>query len=220
MVSGVLDATLINSKDAILDAAEMLMARVGYDKASISQICRESKLPVGSIYHHFGSKAGLLSAVIERGVGRFFSALPQPDAGAASAEQAMREYFGAAADAIVENLDFFTLEGDLTRFRRRDPEFARTIATVRERNEQNLTAVIAPLARELGVQNVDDLCQRLVEVTMIFTRGAVMSAGDDLPQLRLLIQDLHTMIRSAILEAAQVDRQNTTSRGRGRNPTV
>ena len=75
MVSGVLDANLINSKDAILDAAEMLMARVGYDKASISQICRESKLPVGSIYHHFGSKAGLLSAVIERGVGRFFSAL-------------------------------------------------------------------------------------------------------------------------------------------------
>ena len=151
IVSGVLDATLINSKDAILDAAEMLMARVGYDKASISQICRESKLPVGSIYHHFGSKAGLLSAVIERGVGRFFSALPQPDAGAASAEQAMREYFGAAADAIVENLDFFTLEGDLTRFRRRDPEFARTIATVRERNEQNLTAVIAPLAHELRV---------------------------------------------------------------------
>jgi hypothetical protein len=65
---------------------------------------------------------------------------------------------------------------DLTRFRRRDPEFARTIATVRERNEQNLTAVIVPLAREHGVQNVDDLCQRLVEVTMIFTRGAVMSA--------------------------------------------
>jgi hypothetical protein len=104
---------------------------------------------------------------------------------------------------------------DLTRFRRRDPEFARTIATVRERNEQNLTAVIVPLAREHGVQNVDDLCQRLVVVTMIFTRGAVMSAGDDLPQLRLLIGDLHTMIRSAILEAAQMDRQNTTSRGRG-----
>jgi AcrR family transcriptional regulator len=215
MVSGVVDAALTNSKDAILDAAEMLMARVGYDKASISQICRESKLPVGSIYHHFGSKAGLLSAVIERGVGRFFSALPQPDAGAASAEQAMREYFGAAADAIVENLAFFTLEGDLTRFRRRDPEFAATIATVRERNEQNLTAVIAPFAHELGVQNVDDLCQRLVEVTLIFTRGAVMSAGDDLPQLRLLIQDLYTMIRSAILEAARADREKTTSRGRG-----
>jgi hypothetical protein len=90
----------------------------------------------------------------------------------------------------------------------------------RERNEQNLTAVIAPLAHELGVQNVDDLGQRLVEATMIFTRGAVMSAGDDLPQLRLLIQDLHTMIRSAILEAARVNRERTTSRGHGRDPTV
>jgi hypothetical protein len=55
---------------------------------------------------------------------------------------------------------------------------------------------------------------------MIFTRGAVMSAGDDLPQLRLLIQDLHTMIRSAILETARVNRERTTSRGHGRNPTV
>jgi hypothetical protein len=49
---------------------------------------------------------------------------------------------------------------------------------------------MAPFARELGVQDVDDLCHRLVEATMIFTRGAVMSAGEDLPQLRLLIQDL------------------------------
>jgi AcrR family transcriptional regulator len=211
----VADATLTNSKDAILDAAEMLMAKVGYDKASISQICRESKLPVGSIYHHFGSKAGLLSAVIERGITRFFSTLPQPDAGAASTEQRLREYYAAGADAMFENVSFFTLEGDLTRFRGRDPEFAGAIATVRERTEQSLTAVIAPFAHEVGVQNVDDLCQRLVDVTMIFTRGAVMSAGDDLPQLRLLIQDLYTMVRSAILEAARVDREKTASRSRG-----
>src|SRR6266496_2327682 len=54
------------SQDRILDAAERLVAERGYTAASISLISKASGLPASSIYWHFGSKEGLLAAVVER----------------------------------------------------------------------------------------------------------------------------------------------------------
>jgi AcrR family transcriptional regulator len=59
------------SRDRILDAAEALMAEHGFAATSVSAICRASGLPASSLYWHFGSKEGLLAAVIERGAMRW-----------------------------------------------------------------------------------------------------------------------------------------------------
>jgi AcrR family transcriptional regulator len=60
------------SRAEILDAAERLMGARGYAATSISALARASGLPPSSIYWHFGSKSGLLGAVMERGAQRFF----------------------------------------------------------------------------------------------------------------------------------------------------
>jgi AcrR family transcriptional regulator len=62
------------SRDEILDAAERLMGTRGYAATSISALSKESGLPASSIYWHFGSKSGVLGAVMERGSRRFFQA--------------------------------------------------------------------------------------------------------------------------------------------------
>jgi AcrR family transcriptional regulator len=62
------------SREDILDAAERLMGARGYTATSISELARASGLPTSSIYWHFGSKAGVLGAVMERGSRRFFAA--------------------------------------------------------------------------------------------------------------------------------------------------
>ena len=61
------------SREDILDAAERLMAARGYAGTSIAILSRESGLPASSIYWHFGSKAGVLAAVLERGARRFLT---------------------------------------------------------------------------------------------------------------------------------------------------
>src|SRR5687768_185324 len=74
------------SREEILDAAERLMGAHGYAATSISALAKASGLPPSSIYWHFGSKSGLLGAVMERGAWRFFDAaipstmedLPEP----------------------------------------------------------------------------------------------------------------------------------------------
>jgi AcrR family transcriptional regulator len=64
------------SRELILDATERLMAARGYAATSISDIRKACGLPPSSIYWHFGSKEGVLAAVMERGADRFFAAIP------------------------------------------------------------------------------------------------------------------------------------------------
>jgi len=51
---------------AILNAAERVLRRDGYDGASIEEIAAVADVSIGSIYQHFGSKEGLLLAMVER----------------------------------------------------------------------------------------------------------------------------------------------------------
>ena len=67
------------SREVILDATERLMSTRGYAATSISDIRKECGLPPSSIYWHFGSKEGVLAAVMERGADRFFAAIPAAD---------------------------------------------------------------------------------------------------------------------------------------------
>lgn len=52
------------------------MATRGYAATSISDIRKACGLPPSSIYWHFGSKEGVLAAVMQRGADRFFAAIP------------------------------------------------------------------------------------------------------------------------------------------------
>jgi AcrR family transcriptional regulator len=90
-----------DSRRRILDAASELMAEAGYSGTSISMICRRSGLPPSSTYWHFGSKEGLLSAVVEDGARRWLEGLPRWGTIEGSPEERLRAMFSAIADSTV-----------------------------------------------------------------------------------------------------------------------
>ena len=90
-----------DSRRRILDAAYELMAEAGYSGTSISMICRRSGLPPSSTYWHFGSKEGLLSAVVEDGAKRWLEGLPRWSTIEGSAEDRLRALFAAVADSMA-----------------------------------------------------------------------------------------------------------------------
>ncbi|MFF5284854.1 TetR/AcrR family transcriptional regulator [Streptomyces sp. NPDC013171] len=63
------------SRQEILDAAARVMSVRGYAGTSMSTLTKETGLPKSAFYHHFESKAGLLSAVMEQGAHAFFDAM-------------------------------------------------------------------------------------------------------------------------------------------------
>jgi AcrR family transcriptional regulator len=58
----------MTNKDKILQVALELFADQGYDRTPTSLIAKQSGISEGLIFRHFGSKAGLLSAIIRMGL--------------------------------------------------------------------------------------------------------------------------------------------------------
>src|SRR4030095_5436616 len=83
----------VHTKDAILDAARELVLERGVQHATVSAISEESGAPVGSLYHHFGSRGGLVAELGGRGVPRsqatFLAAARRPNAEAAAVGAAL-----------------------------------------------------------------------------------------------------------------------------------
>ena len=78
----------INTRDAILDATDRLLAREGYKKMTIDELAREVGIGKGSIYLHFTSKEEIALSHIDRIVDRLKARLrPIADAPAPAGER-------------------------------------------------------------------------------------------------------------------------------------
>ena len=55
-----------NTRQRILDAAEKLFARHGFESTSLRSIIASAGVNLAAIHYHFRSKEGLIGAVIER----------------------------------------------------------------------------------------------------------------------------------------------------------
>ena len=97
------------SREAVLDAAERLIAEQGYEAATVAKLVEEAGIPPSSIYHYFGSKEGVLLAVMERGAERFFEALPAIDRRGGSQAEHLRALVGTTATTLEEHPDFLRI---------------------------------------------------------------------------------------------------------------
>jgi AcrR family transcriptional regulator len=56
--------TGVSSADRLLEVTERLCATFGLEAVSVRDIAKEAKISLSVIYHHFGSKSGLIKAVM------------------------------------------------------------------------------------------------------------------------------------------------------------
>lgn len=100
------------SRDLLLDAAALLMAERGYAGTSMSVLSAAAGIPKSAIYHHFGSKAGLLAEVMGLGARSFFDDLRErhrnPPPGGTPAER-LTWYMSKTAEVFASHQDFLRL---------------------------------------------------------------------------------------------------------------
>jgi AcrR family transcriptional regulator len=155
--------------DRILDAARTLVLRDGPRAASVAAIARESEAPVGTLYHRFGSRDGVLAAAWLRALERF-----QRRALLAAANHA--DPLEAAVAMAASQIDFA----------REHPEDARLLLTLRrddlldadpdDRLRGRLEEINAPLAGALT-----ELTRSLHGRASARAQDAVIRAVVDLP---------------------------------------
>lgn len=169
--------------DRILDAARALVLRDGPRATSVAAIAHESQAPIGTLYHRFGNRDGLLAAAWLRAL----------------------EHFQRRALAAAENPDpllaAVSMASSQVGFAREQPEDARLLLTVRRDDlldadpgdefRTQLDAINAPLAATLtkltralrgraGARATDEVTRAVVDLPNAAVRRH-MRDSDALP---------------------------------------
>lgn len=159
------------TRERVLEAAAELIAGQGYAATSITQISRRSGANPASIYWAFGSKEGLLAAVMERAAESFFRRIESPHGGDPWS------WLAGLAEAFAEGPEFLRLLLVLSLERRNgDPlvlEAARRVRTV---------AIGSLAAAYADTFAIDDpfhrraICDRLARFTLMLFDGVFVAS--------------------------------------------
>jgi len=99
----------MKSRELVLDAAERVMATEGFEAATLARVVAESGIPMSSVYHYYGSKDGILLAVMDRGAERFFADVPDPDRRVETADEHLRQVVETAITTLERHPNFLRL---------------------------------------------------------------------------------------------------------------
>jgi AcrR family transcriptional regulator len=99
----------LRSRELVLDAAERVMAERGFEAATMARVVEEAGIPTSSVYHYFGSKDGILLAVMERGADRFFADLPEWESRTGGPVQHLARVISTAVRTLERHPSFLRL---------------------------------------------------------------------------------------------------------------
>jgi AcrR family transcriptional regulator len=167
----------------ILDAARGLVLDRGVQAATVDAIVRQSRAPVGSLYHRFGSRDRLMAELWLRAVRRsqatFLAAAAHADAEQAAVDAALSIYdFVRQYPADARLLASFRREDLL-----RDARSPRLIRELKELNRP-LEDAVTSLARRLFGKATRRTAEQTVLAVIDIPMGAIrrhLLAGSDVP---------------------------------------
>jgi AcrR family transcriptional regulator len=187
-----------HTTDAILDAARDLVLGKGPRAASVAAIAAASGAPVGTLYHRFGSRDGILAAVWTRSLERFQSTALT----AALGHEDPLERAAALARSSIEFADAFPKDARLLIAVRRDdlldaPDGAlgRRIAEMNEPLGAEIRAIALALFGKADGRSLAAVTRAVVDLPISVVRryaGAAKLpdwlAGDVAADARLLLE--------------------------------
>lgn len=164
------------------------MAAEGYEAATLARIVEESSIPISSVYHYFGSKDGVLLAVMERGAERFFARVPDATERRGDARDHLEWVLEQICNALEQESDFLRLVVVMAVQPPADAldQTAEVVGRVRG---TALARIRSALALAFGLKASSRLVQDLARMTLAAFDGAfVAHQADPSVQLRRVLR--------------------------------
>lgn len=160
------------SRATILDAATELFSTHGYTGTTISAIAASTGLRPGSIYHAFGSKQGLLDAVMTSVADRAFGAV---ESITHDTESAVGPRLQQTARTLVGDPVFLRLFLLLALEKVDDEQVRSIVESVRSRARAAVTTALAPLLDDLPTDLRPVAAEATGRVALILLDGVFVS---------------------------------------------
>ena len=172
------------SRQEILDAASRVMSAYGYAGTSMSALVNATGIPKSAIYHHFGSKAGLLAEVMAQGAHGFFAAMQEahrhPPQGGTPRER-LGWYLKKAGEVFENRENFLRLLFIMVMSNEAaEPETLQTVIKVRNEGRHFMREQIRDAFSVLGEPLASRVADHLAHFGMLGFDGAFVSlqSGD------------------------------------------
>jgi AcrR family transcriptional regulator len=168
----------VKSRELVLDAAERVMAEEGFEAATLARVVEEAGIPMSSVYHYYGSKDGILLAVMQRGAERFFAELPEPDRRVGRPAEHLAGVVSAAVRTLEDHPNFLRL---LIVFAAQPPRAGNgeVQAVVDRVREMALKRLRRQIAIAFGDDPASSTTDRLARFALAAFDGAFVAAQTD-----------------------------------------
>jgi len=163
------------SKEAFLDAAEILLAQRGYNGMSISAVCKAAGLPVGSLYWHFKNKADLVVELLKQSNERFFDSLPSGAELQGPPRARLELYYAKAAEEFDAAPRFLRVMHLLSLEECDDLDVRSHLQQLYSTIVEHISAMIEPVAREAGLAEPVSAAHELAVLTVRLTGGTTLA---------------------------------------------
>jgi AcrR family transcriptional regulator len=196
----------IESREQILDAAERLMATRGVTGTSMSALTKACGLAPSSIYWHFGSKDGVVLAVMERGAQRFFDGLAPAESFRVSGADRVRAQLADTARALEARGDFLHVLLTLLLLRQEGNSAAdEVLARVRREARQRVEAMIVDAYGAEDPRTARRRARQLANFVLATIDGAFIAhRGERDVDLQAVIEQLSRAI-DALMRSSSTD---------------
>jgi AcrR family transcriptional regulator len=195
----------VQSRERVLDAAERIMAEYGFEAATLARVVEEARIPMSSVYHYFGSKDGILLAVMERGADRFFDELPDLSRRPGRPAQHLERVASAATGTLERHPNFLRM---LIVFAVQPPTAGggEIQAVVRRVRDRALGLLRGQIAAAFGDDPQSPATDQLARFTLAAIDGAFVACQTDRgitleSLLRLLVPSLVAARRTLLAKA-------------------
>lgn len=181
------------TREDVMRAAESLMAAHGYRATSMNDLIVESGVASSSIYWHFGSKAGVLAALMERGATAFFDSI-QAAAPAASHDDpraALEHVIHHSLNTVKENPSFLTLYFDFLLHPDDEPAVQEQVTAVRKAALETVRAHLRTSYAPYGAKRAIRIADRVAPLAIANFDGLFVALqSNDETNLKRMLKDV------------------------------
>jgi AcrR family transcriptional regulator len=168
---------LEHTRSLLLDSAEDVFARKGFEGAALEDIADAAGYTRGAIYSHFGSKVELFFAVLERQRMQFLDGFSDVIAAFNQLDQLDIDEFAARWGDLIRTggADRAALGFEFTLFLVRNPDARDRVAAQREETVRSLAEYISSGADRLGAR-LTTPSRELAQVILAAYDGVTLSS--------------------------------------------
>ncbi len=183
-----------NNRARIVEAADQLFYKRGYNQTSFSDIADITGIPRGNFYYYFKTKDEILSAVVDARVKQYQAALNDCD----KASDDPRERLLAFADMLSSNEDTIVESG--CPIGTLCSELAKGNGTLQSKSREVFEVVRDWLAKQFAELGFDDADDRAMDMLARMQGVSVISSAfKDSAYLKRSINDLKVWINGLTL---------------------